>query len=375
MTLSDFIEANLDRLIDDWAMYAGQISDSETRLTETELRDSAGDLLRGIAADMRRSQDSGQQEAKSHNGGVQEASFNDIARQHANDRLGHGFGINDVIAEFRALRASVLRRWEHTLPGGAASFQEMIRFNEAIDQALAQSVRRHAQGTERTRDLFAGVLAHDLRSPLGAIINSAEVILRDEGLSARGLRSVANVRGSAARMKRMIDDLLVFTRTRLGNPLPVELTSQDIGRICSDAAEEVRAAYPDAQIDVRVAGELKGQWDGIRIAEIVVNLLVNAVQYGAGPICVQASGDDGHVTLAVSNEGKPIPRHALPTLFDPLTRVTSSSAPRWTAAGMGLGLYICRCIAHAHGGTISVDSTDAATTFTVRMPRYPSPPA
>ena len=108
-------------------------------------------------------------------------------------------------------------------------------------------------------------------------------------------------------MKRMIDDLLVFARTRLGNALPVELSPQDMGRICSDAVDEVRAAYPDARIDLRLAGELAGEWDGNRAAEMLVNLLVNAVQHGAGPIRVEAYGDDDQVTVAVSNQGNPIP--------------------------------------------------------------------
>ncbi|WP_371884660.1 sensor histidine kinase [Caballeronia sp. S22] len=218
-----------------------------------------------------------------------------------------------------------LRRWERAAPRraaprGAVPLQEMIRFNEAIGQALAGSVRQHAQQTERTRDLFAGVLAYDLRTPLSAIINSSEVLLRDNALSSRGTRSVPNLQGSAARMKRMINDLLVFTRTRLGNGLPVERSRQDIGWICRDAADEARAAYSDARIDVGLAGDLAGEWDGIRIAEMVINLLVNAVQHGAGPICVEACGDGEQITLTVSNEGSPIPRHALPTLFDPLTR-------------------------------------------------------
>ena len=241
MGLSDFIEQNLEELIADWTAYAAQISGHGTGLTESELRDSARDLLCAIAVDMREIQSSGQQEAKSHNEGARECGFDQIARQHADDRLANGF--DSMMSSRNSGRCGPVFYVAGSAPRGAASFQEMIRFNEAIDQALAGSVRQYAQQTERTRDLFAGVLAHDLRSPLGAIIDSSEVLLRDNSLSSRGARSVANVRGSAARMKRMIDDLLVFTRTRLGNTLPIELAPQDMGRICRDAAEEVRAAY------------------------------------------------------------------------------------------------------------------------------------
>ncbi len=372
MSLADFVEADLTGLIDDWTGYALALSQEDSDLTESQLRDSAADILAAIATDMRESQSAAEQETKSR--GDKEApdsAFNRVARLHAEDRLSHGFSINDVVAEFRSLRATVLRRWQKTSPSGAEAFREMIRFNEAIDQALAESVRHYAHRTERTRDLFAGVLAHDLRSPLGAILNAGEVLLHDEGLSPAGAKAVAFVQRGAMRMKQMIDDLLIFTRTRLGDALPVSFTPQDIGRICSDAVDEVRASYPDAHIELRLDGELRGKWDGSRLSQLLVNLLTNAVRYGTGPIIVEAVGRDGQVTLVVSNEGNPIPERALPTLFDPLTRAGPADR-RGTAAGMGLGLYICRCIASAHQGTIRVVSSEKGTFFTVCLPYSPA---
>ncbi|MBP0596049.1 sensor histidine kinase [Paraburkholderia sp. LEh10] len=370
MNLPDFIEANLQGIVDDWAAYALVLSQKDSGLTERQLRDAAREILMQIAADMRMTQSAAQQEAKSH-GATYDAQrgFDAASSLHADDRLEHGFAISDVVAEFRALRASVLRRWQQTSPGGTKSFQEMIRFNEAIDQALTESIRRYAQRTERIRDLFAGVLAHDLRAPLGAILNSAELLLRDEGLSPMSVRAGSNVQRGAMRMKRMIDDLLIFTRTRLGDALPVSFAMQDMGRICSGAVEEIRALYPDSQIALHCTGELAGMWDRDRITQLLVNLLSNAVRYGAGPISVEAVGDDEQVVLAVSNEGNPIPENALPTLFDPLTRANPLRERGGIAAGMGLGLYICRCIAQAHNGTIQAASTEHGMTFTVRLPR------
>lgn len=370
MSLADFIESDLPGMTDDWADYALSLSQEGSQLTEIQLRNSAADILTAIASDMREAQNAAQQEAKSR--GEKDASgsgFDQVARRHADDRLLHGFSINDVVAEFRALRATVLRRWQKTSPGGTVAFDEMIRFNEAIDQVLAESVRRYAYRTERIRDLFAGVLAHDLRSPLGAILNSSEVLLHDEHVSSSAsVRAVAFIQRGAIRMKQMIDDLLVFTRTRLGDALPVNFAPQDFGRICSDAADEVRASYPEAHIELRLTGELKGRWDGGRLGQLVVNLLANAARYGAGDIVVEAGGHDGRMTLVVSNEGNPIPEEALPTLFDPLTRVSRPG----TAAGIGLGLYICRCIAIAHQGTIGVTSSANGTRFTVCLPFSPA---
>lgn len=369
MNLSDFIEANLHRLIDDWSDYARKVSIDCVGLSEQQLRNSARDLLLQIAADMRKSQTSAEQHAKSW--GERPASdsgFNEAAHEHADDRLSQGFGINDVVAEYRALRASVLSQWQQAPQSAALAFQEMIRFNEAVDQMFAESVRQHAQRTERIRDLFAGVLAHDLLSPLGAILASQELLLHDEGLSSRSVRAVESIHRSAVQMKRMIDDLRVFTRTRLDDSLPTSFTPQNMGHLCSEAIEEVRASYPDAHIDLRLVGELSGTWDGDRIRQLVVNLLTNAVRYGAGQIVVEAQADHGQMTLTVSNEGNPIPTSAFPTLFDPLTRAALPDRTG-TAAGMGLGLYICQCIAQAHQGTIGVQSSERGTTFTVQMPR------
>lgn len=279
-----FIEADCGVLIDDWADYALALSQKDIQLSETQLRNSAADILTAIALDMREPQDAAQQQSKSRGDNPAPRSpFNHVARHHAGDRRSHGFSINDVVPEFRALRATVLRRWQTRSLGGAAAFDEMIRFKEAIDQVLAESVRHYAYRTERIGDLFAGVLAHDLRSPLGAILNSGEVLLHDEGLSPAGVRAVAFVQRGAMRMNQMIDDLLIFTRSRVGDALPVSFTPQDIGRICSDAVDEVRAS----------------------------------------------------------------------------------------SAGMGLGLYICRCIASAHQGRIGVTSSGSGTRFTVCLPCSP----
>lgn len=136
---------------------------------------------------MREPQNAQEQQIKSRGDKVApQSEFDRIARGHAEDRLSHGFDINNVIAEFRTLRATVLRRWQRTSLGGPVAFQQMVRFNEAIDQVLSESVRHYAYRTERIRDLFAGVLAHDLRSPLGAILNSGEVLLHDDNLSPAG---------------------------------------------------------------------------------------------------------------------------------------------------------------------------------------------
>jgi signal transduction histidine kinase len=145
-----------------------------------------------------------------------------------------------------------------------------------------------------------------------------------------------------------------------------------MGRVCTDAVDEVRASVARCEHPGETSvGGSSGQVDSIRLGQLLGNLLPNGVRYGAGPVTVEAGGDASQVTLVVSNEGNPIPEHALPTLFDPLTRAGPPDR-RGTAAGMGLGLYICRCIASAHQGTIAVTSSESGTHFTVCLPRSPA---
>jgi signal transduction histidine kinase len=126
---------------------------------------------------MRTDQSSAQQEAKSRGeGGAGAADINEVAQEHANDRLDQGFALNDVVAEVRALRATVLRRWQQTSLDPITALDETVRLNEVIDQALSESIRQYALRISGTRDRFAGILAHDLRSPLGAITNSVELL-------------------------------------------------------------------------------------------------------------------------------------------------------------------------------------------------------
>ncbi|MEK6346669.1 MAG: HAMP domain-containing sensor histidine kinase [Burkholderia sp.] len=371
MRLPDFIEAKLDDLIHDWAEYADALSGKDVLLSQAEQRDSARELLLQIARDMRKGQSARQRHDKSR-GATREddADFDAIAALHADTRLRHRFDINDVIAEYRALRASVLRRWQQHGKLGAASFEEMIRFNEAIDQGLTVSARRYAERSDRIRELFSGALVHDLRSPLGVVMNSAELLCRDTSLSPGNEKASALIRRGALRIRRMVDDLLVFSLVRLGESLPIECSPQRISALCRDAVEETLVLYPDARIDVRCENDGAGTWDGVRISQLIANLLANAVRYGRGEIVLEAATDARWMTLTVANEGDPIPEAALPTLFDPLTRASRTVDHRGLAAGAGLGLYICRCIALAHRGELEVASAAGKTTFALRIPLH-----
>ncbi len=368
VTLADFIEADLSGLVHEWTEYARVLSDRDTHLSDEQLQNDGAALLNAIIADMRAFQTATYRENKSLGERDGTSHFSLVSAQHANARVSQGFSITDVTAEFRALRAAVLRRWERSGGPGVAAFQETIRFNEAIDQALSESVLSYSVRIERGRDLFVAMVSHDLRSPLAAIAASAHILRNDPKLPAQS-RDVAAISERAAnKMSRLLDDLLTFTRSRLHDELPLQKQAASMQDICTLAAGEVRAAFPRATIDLQFAGDLNGVWDPERIAQLMVNLLSNAARYGRGSIVALASGTEDQVTLSVYNEGEPIPEDRMLTLFEPLTR---SDVPdrRGGAAGMGLGLYICRCISSAHQGTIRAESSDSGVTFTVSLPR------
>lgn len=370
MDLSAFIEQEIPTIVTEWAEQALRLAGEARPLAVIDLKKAGAQLLSSVAADMRTLQEDASQVAKSR-GEFAEApsAVKDAAQRHADDRLSQGFNLDDIIAEYRALRATVLRLWQETDSDGAAAFQQMIRFNEAIDEALTESAREHQKRTEKERTLLSGILAHDLRSPLSAITNSVELICRVPGTPPLAMKAADNARRSGSRMKRMIDDLLDFTRDRLGEALPMTVSSQDLAQLCQHALDEVRASYPDAAIELTVSGDVSGVWDGARLSQILVNLLVNAVQHGEGAVHLRAIAEEETVRIEVSNVGDPIPDHAMRALFDPLMRTYTPPERRGAAAGLGLGLYVCDCVARLHHGTIEVESSAEVTTFTVRLPR------
>jgi signal transduction histidine kinase len=278
-----------------------------------------------------------------------------------------------MVAEFRALRASVLRLWgKEPGPKGEAELEEMIRFNEAIDQAIAESLARYTQDIDHTKERFLAILGHDLRTPLGAIMMSAQFILESGDLVEpyRGL--VERIGKGSRRMNQMVADLLDFSRTRLGDTIPIARAEMDVTRMLDDVVAEVAASYPDRKLEVEVSGDLRGVWDCARLTQAMTNLIGNAAQHGSDhtPIRVTARGEAHEVMIAVHNDGPTIPDELVGRIFQPMQRSRSDPGDR---RHLGLGLYIVDRIVAAHRGQIDVASSEAhGTTFTIRLPRHVS---
>jgi signal transduction histidine kinase len=226
------------------------------------------------------------------------------------------------------------------------------------------------------RERFIGILGHDLRNPLNAIMLSARQLRRRGAMSPVQQQLAQRIEASAARMGNMISDILDLTRARLSGGIPLHLAPTSLPSVCRQVVEELTVAHPGRDILVQAEGGGEGIWDPERLAQVVSNLVGNALEHGerAGPVFVRCRDDAEHQVLEISNPGTPIPGHLLATLFDPFRQVGTARGGR--SSGLGLGLFIVRQLVEAHGGQVSVRSTEGeGTTFTVVLPRDAREPA
>jgi signal transduction histidine kinase len=331
-------------------------------------------MLREITADLRTPQTDAEQRAKAREPVPPHPEGEDTAAEvHGAGRAESGFTVAEMTSEYRALRASVIRLWTEacgSLTG--EDLTDLMRFNEAIDQSLAESLSRYTEDVDRSREMFIAILGHDLRTPIGAVMMASRFMLDTAELTEPHLTLTKRVLASATRMNRMVGDLLDFTRGRLGSGVPVTRGPMDLGTVVRKAVEEMTVAHPRSVLQFKASGDLRGKWDAERLGQVTTNLLGNAVQHGAPRtlISITAEGDDAAVVLRVHNFGPPIPKSELYGLFSPFKRFRVGGPPDQGSGNLGLGLYIAERIVTGHGGTMDVRSTaEAGTQFSVRLPR------
>lgn len=380
MNLPDFVESQVDPIVGEWVDFARSRLPTSHTWTYEELADHARVLLLAIAADIRSSQSAGARHDKSQGNSPGNApDITRIARDHAAQRFAQGFTLGHLISEFRALRASVIRRWTAQLEhASAGELDELTRFGESMDQALTESASLYSAKVDESRTLLLGVLGHDLRTPLSVVHMTAGYLLRGDTLGGAESKAVARILTSAERMKSMVNDILDFTRTALGVRLPVSPAPADIGQIALGIVGEVCTLHPESRVELSCDGLLTGTWDAARVGQMLSNLISNAVQHGdrSNPVTVQVTGEASDVSVRIHNEGPPISPETQKTLFTPLRRASLPDKDRHSgSSGLGLGLYIAREIAVAHGGSIDVSSNEDGTVFCVRLPRTPPPSA
>ncbi|MFC6337758.1 sensor histidine kinase [Pseudomonas sp. CCM 7891] len=373
MRLSAFITANTNRIVDEWEQFAETLTPAADTLNRTQLRDHAHSILLAAARDMNTRQTASEQVAKAKGEGFEKnPTLDQAAASHGELRHTVGFDLVQMTAEFRHLRACVIRLWVNSLASpDLAYFQDMIRFNEAIDEALAESTAAYAEQVNRSRDIFLAILGHDLRAPLQAVNMSSEMLLRKARLDSDGLSLVGNIKNGARHMGAMVNDLLEFVRSRLGSSLPIEPKPMNLAQAAQAAIDEACAGRPDCHPALHIHGDTQGQWDRGRIDQLLQNLIGNALQHGwnSHAVTLTLEGTADTVVLNMHNYGTPIPQAALGSVFDPLVRSATEELGN-TSTSLGLGLFIVKEVVQAHRGTIEVASTETeGTTFTVVLPR------
>ena len=247
-------------------------------------------------------------------------------------------------------------------------FAELIAFHlDGIKRmASTQATLVDERENSEQREQFIAVLGHDLRNPLAAISAGARVLLRSP-LDPNATKIIGLIQNSVSRMSDMIDNVLDFARGRLGGGFALGGdTNESLEPILGQVVAELRTVSPDRTIQTQFMLTRSVKCDGTRIAQLLSNLIGNALTHGAPdtPVCVRASTEGGAFELSVSNTGNPIPQAAMERLFHPFARGDMQPGQK----GLGLGLYIASEIARAHGGTLSVVSSPQETRFTFRMP-------
>ena len=375
MRLSEFMSAHREQILSEWVAFARSCLTTATTMDLDMLRDHAGEMLDTIAADLNTPQSKSEQADKSE--GKSDAdpdpeTPDTAAQSHGAARADSGFTVEQMVSEYRALRASVIRLWIDTAGElTRKDLDDLVRFHEAIDQALAESTTRFTQDLDQSKEIFLAMLGHDLRTPLGAIIGSAHAMVNAKELPEGMLKKASIILNSGQRMNALVGDLLDFARSRLGGGIPIVRADVDLAKVGRHTVDEIVALHPQRVVNFEAAGELQGQFDRARISQALSNVINNAVQHGSDetPVNVTLRGDADEIRLSVQNQGPVIAANEMDKIFDPMHRIDGDkpAAPR---DNLGLGLYITERIVVAHGGTVGVESSEATgTTFTIHLPR------
>lgn len=243
-------------------------------------------------------------------------------------------------------------------------------------QAMELSERRRMEaeiaGAIEFQQRLVGIIGHDIRSPLAALLATAKMLLGMGELTERQSKAIERIARSGVRIESIVQVLLDFATARIGGGIRVRRGPVDLHTLPPRAMEELQQSHPERTFHFTHEGDGRGEWDADRLMQVLVNLLDNALKYGSegSPVGISTRGEPDAVVLEVHNTGEPIPPSLLPNLFEPFRR--GDQPEQMVKMSLGLGLYIVKELVHAHGGTVDADSSPASgTTFRVRLPRTP----
>lgn len=366
MRLAEFIDQARDQIVAESVAYAEQLPILSGQAIEV-LRDHLPLVLDAIARDMEQPQTRAESIAKSHGHGPVLAEET-AAQTHGLLRARSGLTIEQLVAEYRVLRSCVLRLWADAHAPDKDAIADTLRFNEAIDQAVAESVAFFSAELQRWRSIFLGVLGHDLRGPLNAMLLTAKLL--SHGTQPDNVaRSAQALLRNGHHMASLLDSLLEYSRSELGMGMALRRTRVNLRQLCGEELEVLRTILPGTRIVFDSAGDTEGEFDSARVREALANLIGNAAQHGSAgsPVAVTVTGGDQAVQVSVDNESDPIPTEELQSLFEPLRRHANDSDT--SDRNLGLGLFIVREIARAHGGDATASMAGRRVSFNLLLPK------
>lgn len=371
--LASFIRENMEPILQAWEDFARSIEPPALTMSDHDLRDHARQMLLVFADDLDNPQSAEEAAAKSRGLGKR-GPCDTPAEIHAEARLLSGYTVVQLVSEYRALRSSVLLLWSRASQvDRATDMADMTRFNEAVDQSLAESVARYQDLVKQSQNMFLAILGHDLRTPLGTLVTGSSFIMQATDVPPKYILVATRMFRSANRMNRLIADLIDFTRTHLGPGMPIQVRHGNLASVCDLVVNELRTCHPERNIALRGPPVMEAFFDDARIAQMLSNIIGNALQHGAGDstVAVDLHGGDDDIVITVNNRGPIIPPEMTASIFDPLVRIAAAThAAPAERTSLGIGLFISREIVLAHGGHIGVASTATdGTTFTVTLPR------
>lgn len=371
--LADFIRHNPAPIVKEWVEFARTRSPASDGMSGLALQDHILEILKFIANDLESPQTSAEQVGKSHGIGQENSPFRQSAAEiHSALRLANGFNIDQMVSEYRALRASVTKQWVAQHKSLAVTdVQDLTRFNEAIDQAITESVAHYTNTINNSRNLFLGILGHDLRNPIGAVSMAARRMERSGSTDPKQTKVVSEIVRATDRVTRILDDLLDLTRSSFGTEIPLGKAKTSMAALCQEIADEFGEIDESRHVEVKLEGDPIGFWDPVRMGQVLSNLIGNAIQHSdaSSPVTVTISGNDPQtIGVSVHNFGAPIPAESQTTIFRPWMRGKVNDAIQQTH--LGLGLHIAQLIVGAHGGEIALTSDEMnGTMFTLQLPR------
>lgn len=379
MRLAEFIISEMEPILEDWEAFARTLKPAALMMDATELRDHAELMLKFIAKDLTSAQTRVEQRTKSH--GLAARNRLDSGEEHGIHRLESKFTMEQLFSEYRALRFSVLKLWKDAHPAPSISdFEDMMRFNEAVDQLVASSVfsfttaQQKSEEMERQRrNQFLAMLGHELRNPLSPILMASSLLKAANG-NEKIIDNASNVIArQVTHMASLVDDLLDISRVTRGQ-IEVKLNNVDIEQVINDAVEQVTPQIEARRHRLEVDSlprptVVKG--DEKRLVQVTANLLTNAVKYTpeGGHLQLKLAVHENEVVITVQDNGVGIPPEFIPHAFELFAQVEPTSDR--AAGGLGLGLALVKNLVELHGGKVACSSEGVGkgSQFTVWLPR------